>query len=112
MHNCSSVLVRDWSLITRRGGYKMGKSEVWNFLRPPQDRVKLFAPPTFIEWKLFAPPPPFSMAKISSYRLKTTPILFVAPPPSAWLKLPPPLLRRGKPSHAPPSRFVPPPPRN
>ena len=28
-------MVRDWSLITGRGGYKMGKSQVRNFLRPP-----------------------------------------------------------------------------
>ena len=27
--------VRDWSLITGRGGFKMGKSRVRNFLRPP-----------------------------------------------------------------------------
>ena len=30
-----SSRVRDWSLITGRGGYKMGKSWVRNFLRPP-----------------------------------------------------------------------------
>ena len=31
------------------GGYKMGKSRVRNFLRhPPQDRVKLFAPPPLL----------------------------------------------------------------
>ena len=41
-----SRCIRDWSLIRGRGGYKMGKSRVRNFLRPPpQDRIKLFAPP-------------------------------------------------------------------
>ena len=48
------------------GGYKMGKSRFKNVLRPPppQDRVKLFAPPLFLkEWKLFVPPPTtFNMA--------------------------------------------------
>ena len=52
--------IRDWSLITGRGGdYKMGKSRVRNFLRPPpQDKVKLFAPPPPIskECKHFDPP--------------------------------------------------------
>ena len=28
-------LIRDWSLITGRGGYKMGKSRVQKILRPP-----------------------------------------------------------------------------
>ena len=38
----------DWSLITMRGGYKMGKSRIQNFLRfkTLQDRVKRFMPPT------------------------------------------------------------------
>ena len=84
-----------------RGGYKMGKSRVRNFLRlpPPQDRVKLFVPPPFKEWKLYNPPqarkifwssltrghayfpslPPYNMAKTSSYSVKTTPQLFVPP---------------------------------
>ena len=54
-----SHMFRDWSLITGRGGgYKMGKSRAQNVLRPPppQDRVKLFCAPHFIEWKPFAPP--------------------------------------------------------
>ena len=46
-----------------RGGYKMGKLRVRNFLHPPppQDRVKLFAPPPppFKEWKLFQLPLPY-----------------------------------------------------
>ena len=51
------------------GGYKMGKSRVQNFLRPPppQDRVKLFVPP------------PFLMANTSSYCLTTMAKLFVSP---------------------------------
>ena len=56
--------VRDWSLITGRAGYKMGKSRVQNLLctpLPPQDMVKPFAPPPFGEWKLFVPPPPPSI---------------------------------------------------
>ena len=29
------ISIRDWSLITGKGGYKMGKSQVRNSLRPP-----------------------------------------------------------------------------
>ena len=36
---------RDWSLITGRGRYKMGKLWVRNLLCPPQNRLKLFVPP-------------------------------------------------------------------
>ena len=96
--------IRDWSLITGRGGgYKMGKSRVRNFLRPPpQDRVKLFVPPLFKSGNFTRPPPPYNMAKTSSYRIKTTPKLFVAPPPSEWLKLCPPALFIGVKLHMPP----------
>ena len=61
------------------GGYKMGKSLVQNFLHPPppQDRVKLFAP-TLLKSGNFSRPP-YNMAKTSSYRVKTTPKLFVPP---------------------------------
>ena len=39
------------------GGYKMGKSRVRNFLRPPPSRQgKTFCAPPFKEWKLFVPP--------------------------------------------------------
>ena len=60
---CESLLpVRDWPLISGRGGYKMRKSRVRNFLRPPPPtsrQGKTFrAPPPFKEWKLFVPPPP------------------------------------------------------
>ena len=39
-----------------RGGYKMGKSRVRNFLCPPSKQGKTFRAPPFKEWKLFAPP--------------------------------------------------------
>ena len=67
--------LRDWSLITGRGGLQNGK------IAGP----KLFAPPPP---SLFAPPlsksgnfsrPPYNKAKPSSYRVKTTPKLFVPP---------------------------------
>ena len=51
--------IRDWSLITGRGGYKMGKSWVRNFLHPapPKDRVKPFASPLFKSGNFSRPPP-------------------------------------------------------
>ena len=103
--------LRDWSLITGRGGgYKIGKSRVRNFLRPPpQDKVKLFTAP-LLKSGNFLHPPPYNMAKTSSYCVRTTPKLLRPPPPSAWLKLCPPPLFIGVKLHvAPPSRFVPPP---
>ena len=50
-HSCivvPRVLVRDWTLISRRGA--TGKSRVRNFLRNP--------PPSSIEGQTFSPPPP------------------------------------------------------
>ena len=44
---------------------------------PPQDRVKLFAPPLLNIGNFWSPP--FNMAKTSSYYIKTTPKLFVPP---------------------------------
>ena len=104
-------LLRDWSLITGRGGLQNGKiAGPKLFAPPPQDRVKVFAPPLLKSGNFTRPP--YNMAKTSSYRVKSTPKLFV-PPPSEWLKLfPPPPFRRGKTSRAPPSCFVAPPPRN
>ena len=78
----TGVPFRDWSLIMGRGGYKMGKWRVRNFLHPtPQDRVQLFA----------APPPLLihNMAKTSIYGIKTfvgvpsppLPVPFCSPPP-------------------------------
>ena len=41
-----SHIVRDWSLITGRGGLQNGKiAGPKLFTPPPQDRVKLLAPP-------------------------------------------------------------------
>ena len=50
--------VRDWSLITGKGGYKMGNSRVRNFFAPPppQDSNTFRAPPPFKVWKLFILP--------------------------------------------------------
>ena len=40
------ILIRDWSLITGRGGLQNGKiAGPKLFAPPPQDRIKLFAPP-------------------------------------------------------------------
>ena len=109
--NCKAV--RNWSLITGRGAYKMGKLWVRNFLRPPQDRVKTIAPPppcgNFLRPP---PPPPLNMAKVPSYHINTTPKLVVPPPPptSAWLKLFPPPFPLGKTSRAPLPFCSPPPP--
>ena len=102
---------RDWSLITGRGAYKMGKSQVRNFLRPPSRQGKTFPAPllkggNFLRppqslWLtlqapilklsqsfLCPPPPPFSTAKTFSVtlfvgvKLHLAPCCFVAPPPS------------------------------
>ena len=74
---------------------------------PPQDSVKLFAPPLLISGNFTRPP--YNMAKTSSYRVKTTPKLFVPPPPSEWLKLfLPPLFVRVK-LHVTPLPFCSPP---
>ena len=59
--------VRDWSLMTRRGGYKMGK---WGWSPPT---------PIFLKSANFLRPPPFNMAKTSSYHVKTTSKLVVPP---------------------------------
>ena len=44
--------VRDWSLITGRGSYKMGKICC---APPPSRQGKTFCAPIFKEWKRFAP---------------------------------------------------------
>ena len=95
-------MLRDRSLITGREGLQNGKIAVWNFLRPPQDKVKLFAPFRFKEWKLFAPPLVWLKRQVPVLKLAQN--LFVTPPPNiAWLKLPPPLFFcRGKTSISPP----------
>ena len=103
-------ILRDWSLITGRGGgYKMGKSWVRNFpLPPPSRQGKTFRAPPFKEWKLFAPPLQYGY----NFKLlrKNYPKTFCAPP-SAWLKLfPPPPFHRGKLHVPPPLPFCSPPP--
>ena len=46
VHACYDVSVRDWSLITGRGGAtKWENRGSETFCAPPQDRVKLFTPP-------------------------------------------------------------------
>ena len=75
------------------------------FATPPQDRVNIFAPR----------PPPLKGGKFlypPSIWLRTTPKRVFPSPLSAWLRhFPTPTpLRRCKTSHAPPSRFVAPPP--
>ena len=105
----SPRVLRDWSLITGRGGgYKMGKSRVRNFFAPPpsQDRVKLFTPPLLKSGNCSRPP--YNMAKTSSYRVKTTQN-FLCPPFSTANTFSAPPFRRGKSSRVPPSRFVAPP---
>ena len=102
----TSILVfRDWSLITKRGGYKMRK--IAGPL-PPQNRVKLFAPhPLLKSRNLFVPPPPSTWLNLqaTTLRLYNYPQTCCAPP-SAWVILPPPppplTFRRGKTSHAAP----------
>ena len=92
--------VRDWSLITGRGGLQNGKiAGPQLFATPPHDRVKLFAPPLLKSGNFSRLP--YNMASTSSYLLKTTPKLFV-PPPSACLKLFPPPLFVGVKLHSPP----------
>ena len=73
-----TLKVRDWSLIMGRGGLQNGKiAGPKLFAPPPQDRVKLFAPPLSKSGKFLRPA--YNMAKTSSYRVKTTPKLFVPP---------------------------------
>ena len=51
------VNIRDWSLITGRGGLQNGKiAGPKLFAPPPQDRVKLFAPPLLKSGKFTRPP--------------------------------------------------------
>ena len=54
---------------------------------PPQDRVKLFAPPLLKGGNLLRPP--ISIAKTSSYRIKNTPKLFITPIQLKLFPLPP-----------------------
>ena len=58
-HNVKTVtrLIRDWSLITGRGGLQNGKIAGPKLFAPPPSRQgKTFCAPPFKEWKLNAPP--------------------------------------------------------
>ena len=71
-------IVRDWSLITGRGGLQNGKiAGPKLFAPPPQDRVKLFAPPLLKSGNFTRPP--YNMAKTLSYHVKSILKLFVPP---------------------------------
>ena len=81
--NLKPITIRGWSLITVRGGNKMGKLRIQNFLCPPppsllQDGVTLFTPPILTDGKFLHPPPPSIWLK-----LQATPLSYH---PSAWLK--------------------------
>ena len=70
-HGRDFLILRDWSLITRRGGLQNGKiAGPKLFAPPPQDRVKLFAPPLLKSANFTRPP--YNMAKTSSFRGKST----------------------------------------
>ena len=57
VHSTTSQGVRDWSLITGRGGLQNGKiAGPKLFAPPPQDRVKLFAPPLLKCGTVLCPP--------------------------------------------------------
>ena len=79
---CRCIVVRDWSLITRRGGggYKIGKLRVGNFLRPPPSRQgkHFLRPPPLLKDGNFLRPP-ITMAKTSSSHVKTNSKLIVSP---------------------------------
>ena len=92
--------LRDWSLITGRGGLQNGKIAGPKLFAPPlQDRVKLFAPPLFKSGNFSCPP--YNMAQHFKLPRKSYPKTFCAPP-SAWLKLFPPTLFVGVKLHVPP----------
>ena len=101
-------VVRDWSLITGRGGLQNGKkSRVRNFLHPPTQDGKSFRAPPFKEWKLHAPPLQYG----SNFKLprKNYPKTFCAPPFRMAKTFPPPPV--GVKLHVPPPLpFCSPPP--
>ena len=56
---CRCIVVRDWSLITRRGGLQNGKIAGRKlFAPPPQDRVNTFCAPPLLKNGNFLRPPP------------------------------------------------------
>ena len=92
---CNPVNLWDWSSIMGRGGYKMGESQVRNFLHPPffvppllkcvnfklpyKNYLKTFCVPYFSMAKTFSAPPPFLRGKTLH---APPPSRFAAPPPS------------------------------
>ena len=78
--------LRDWSIITGRGGggYKMEKSQVRNFFRPPP---LLVSSPLLKDGNFLHPPPPPRL-KLQAPQLKL-PQTFCAPPPSFNMSFPP-----------------------
>ena len=87
--------------INGRGANKLESRWSKNFCPPPlQDRVKLFTPLLLNGGNFLCHP--FSMAKISSSCVKTTPILFVPPPFSIAKIPPPPFFFQGVELHLPP----------
>ena len=105
------LYLRDWSVITGRGGgYKIGNRGSETCCPPPlpSRQGKTFRAPLLKSGNFSCPS--FNMAKTSSYRVKTTPKRFVPPPPFSMAKtFSAPPFHRGKTSLAPPSRFVAPP---
>ena len=103
------ITIRDWSLITGKGGYKMGKSQVRNLLHPPSRQGKTFCDPLFKSGNVLRPP--FNMAKTSSYhtKLHKLPQNVVCPPFSMakHFSTTPPFI--GVKLHIPPFRFCSPP---
>ena len=66
LYKRGAAVLRDWSLITGRGGLQNGKNRgSETFCAPPSRQGKTFCAPPFKDWKLLAPP--YNMAKTSSY---------------------------------------------
>ena len=107
------MAVRDWSLITRRGGAtKWENCGSDTLLHTHARQGKTFSAPLLKSGHFLRPPT--SMAKTSSSRIKTTPKLVVPPPPLQhglnFFRRP---FHRGKTLHAPPPLSfcnLPPPP--
>ena len=76
--------LRDWSLITGRGGLQNGKIAGPKLVAPPPPsrQGKFFPPPSppFKGWKPFAPSPPSIWLKLQTPVLKLPQNFFVHPP--------------------------------
>ena len=62
----ANLILRDWSLITGRGGLQNGKIAGPKLFAPPPRQGKTFRTPPFKEWKLFVPPPPTIWLKLQA----------------------------------------------